>query len=403
MKAYPVLGKQVRLVRRDETFLKSLNGQILLKNAKVFSNLNRFKNSDVCIKDGCFLDKDVFERSIDKSSEVQVYDLNGAYITPNLFDQHIHGGYGVDFNTSNESEIRDFLKNAKKAGIGGVLATLTPATIDKLNTQIELINKIIASPKNDEAQIFGINLEGPFFSPLKSGIHLPDVLLKPTVENLNKINLENVKMVTVAPELDDNYSAINYLNSLGIVTSAGHCTANAEQVRNSGVKCITHLFNAMPGFHHREPTIVNEGLQNDDIYTEVNTAFELLEPKTINMIYKLKPHDKIILISDSLKGVKNNEKTFMMGGKEIIIDDNGIAKDADGILAGSIKLLGEVAKKLVDSTLLSFEDFVRFATINPCKLLKIKNDNYLQHGEKISFTIWDKQTLKPNNVFIKGE
>ena len=354
--------------------LKNLKGNVFIEHAKVYNvKLNKFESKNLFINNGCYYENplisDTFFKSVETNPSLEVINLKDNFITPNLFEQHVHGAFGIDFNTNNEREIRDLLVRTKRNGIGAMLATLTPDSIDKLNSQIDIINNIIDYPNSNETRILGINLEGPFFSPKKSGIHLPEILLTPTVENLKKINLKNVKMVTIAPELDKNYEAIKYLNSIGIVPSAGHCMASAEEVRNSKVKCITHLFNAMPGFHHRIPTIVNEGLQNDDIYIEVNTAFELLEPKTIDMIYKLKPKDKIILISDSLKGAKDNENYFYMGGKKIIIDQNNIAKDSDGILAGSIKLLGEIAGKIIDSTKVTFEDFIKFTAINPLNLI----------------------------------
>ena len=194
--------------------------------------------------------------------------------------------------------------------------------MDELNSQMEIIRNIINNPLKGEARIAGINLEGPFLSPKKAGIHPPENLMLPTVENLKKLNLENVKMITIAPELDKDYKATEYLNSLGV----------------------------MSGFHHRIPTIANEGLLNDNIYAEVNTAIELLDPKTVDLVFRVKPEDKIILISDALSGTNIKEDHFIMGGKRIDIDENGIAKDKEGILAGSIKLMGQIARRIVDTT-----------------------------------------------------
>ena len=268
---------------------------------------------------------------------------------------------------------------------------------------MDVIREIISNPKNDETKISGINLEGPFFSPKKAGIHSPKILLTPTIKNLEKFNLDNVKMLTIAPELRGARKAIDYLNQKGIISSAGHSAANAKQVRNSGVRCVTHLFNAMAGYHHREPSIANEALENDNIYTEVNTAFELIKPNTINMIYTMKPHDKIILISDSLKGPKPGEKEFLMGDKVIKINRKGEARDSLGVLAGSIKSLGEVVKNFMDHTLITFEDFIKFTTQNPRDLLNLEEKNYLELNTKQSFVIWDKKTYKPIKTFIEGE
>lgn len=388
----------------------NLNPPTIFINGNIYSN-NAFKKETLYFYKNKQLNRDLFLKSTEENNSnknnnnqnAQIIDLKGHYITPTLIDQHIHGGFGIDFNSSNEEQIRSLLKKAKKLGNGGILATLIPDSIEKLNSQMNIIRNIMKNPNSNEALILGINLEGPFFNPKKAGIHSPNILLKPTIDNVNQLNLDEVKIMTIAPELDDNFDTIKYLNSLGIITSAGHCKASAEEIKNSQVKCITHIFNAMPGLHHREPTIVNEGLFNNEIYTEVNTAFELLSPQTMDLIYSIKDHDKIIFISDSLKGATNGSNCFKMGDKLITIDENEIAKDCEGILAGSIKLMGEVASKIINNTKITFSDFIKFASTNPLNLLKVNKFNYLEPNSKPSFTIWDKDTLKPLKTFIEGE
>ena len=381
----------------------NLKGLNVIKNANVYDNHNKFVQKTLFFSNNILLDSDTFIKTVSNQEEVNIFNGEKSFITPTMCDQHIHGHSGIDFNKNKELKIRQLLVKLKKFGYGEILATLTPDTIENLNSQMDIIRKIIQNPKTNETKISGINLEGPFFSPKKSGIHSPDILLIPNIENLKKFNLDNVKMLTIAPELKGACEAIDYLNQQGIISSAGHSEATAEQVKTSGVNCITHLFNAMVGYHHREPTIANEALENDNIYIEVNTAFELIKPNTINMIYKYKPHDKIILISDSLKGAKPGKNHFIMGEKQIIIDENNIAKDDNGVLAGSIKSLGEVVKNFMDSTLLNFSDFIKFTTQNPRNLLNLKEKKYLETGTKPSFVIWDKETYKPIKTFIEGE
>ena len=375
----------------------------IIMNAEVFTPALNFVKKTLFFNKDRFLTKDEFQKSVNKDSEINVYDMQDKYITPALVDQHIHGGYGIDFNNASEEEIRNFLREIKKWGQGDILATFVPGKVDELNSQMEIIRNIINNPLKGEARIAGINLEGPFLSPKKAGIHPPENLMLPTVENLKKLNLENVKMITIAPELDKDYKATEYLNSLGVITSAGHSTATAEQVRESGVKQVTHLFNAMSGFHHRIPTIANEGLLNDNIYAEVNTAIELLDPKTVDLVFRVKPEDKIILISDALSGTNIKEDHFIMGGKRIDIDENGIAKDKEGILAGSIKLMGQIARRIVDTTQMTFGDFIKFASQNPAKNIGLENDYKIAEGSSPNFTIWNKDSLVPETTVIKGE
>ncbi len=382
--------------------MDSLKGPNVFIRGKIYQDGEFLDNNVLYMYDGKILPYDRFEKSVGKSEAIRLIDLDKNYITPSLLDQHIHGGYGIDFNNANESEIRDLLLNLKKHGHSGILATFVPDKIEKLNRQMDIVRKIMKKPDKDATRIIGINLEGPFLNPKKAGIHPPEILLKPTVKNLEKLNLDDVKMITIAPELDKDFAATEYLNKRGIITSAGHSSATAEQVRNSGVKQVTHLFNAMSPFHHRIPSIANEGLLNDRIYAEVNTAPELLSPETVNLIMKVKPKDRIILISDALRGANIDGDSFVMGGKKIYIDENGIAKDKDGILAGSIKFMGQIAKQLVESTRMTFADFIRFASTNPSVNLDVEKGYKLEMNSYPNVTIWDKDTLKPINTFISN-
>lgn len=163
----------------------------VIVNAEVYTPANRFVKETLFLNKNKFITKDEFERSVTSSSEINVYDFEGKYITLALVDQHIHGGYGIDFNNANEQEIRNFLRKIKQWGQGDILATFVPGKIDELNRQIEIINGIIKNPQNGEARIAGINLEGPFLSPQKAGIHPPSNLMLPTI----KLNLENKRRI----------------------------------------------------------------------------------------------------------------------------------------------------------------------------------------------------------------
>ncbi|MCR5265976.1 MAG: amidohydrolase family protein [Cyanobacteria bacterium RUI128] len=379
----------------------NLNGYRAFLNGDVYRTSGQFRRENLYFGNGRVLKADRFKKEIrDKKDDVEIIDLhNDYYVTPALVDQHIHGGFGMDFNRADESEMREFLKRTNDMGYSAILATFVPAKPETLNRQMDIVRKIMRNPDKGSTKIAGINLEGPFLNPDKAGIHPPEILLEPTVENLKKLNLEDVKMVTLAPELDRNYEAVNYLNEHGIIASAGHSNATANQVRESGITQVTHLFNAMSGYHHRIPTIANEGLINDNITAEVNTAFELITPQTIDLVKRVKPDDKVIFISDALSGANISENHFDMNGKRINIED-GVAKDKDNVLAGSIRFMGQLAKKIVDSTTVTFGEFINYAARNPAKNLGIESKSSFAEGSKPDFIIWEKSTLKPVKTFI---
>ncbi|MFA7658860.1 MAG: N-acetylglucosamine-6-phosphate deacetylase [Candidatus Gastranaerophilaceae bacterium] len=400
-------GMKIKDIRQIKGLVKtpSLNshrmkGYTAFINADVFLPNNKIRKADLLFKDSRLVAVNDFdENKISKKAHIALINLKNKYLTPAVIEQHIHGGFGLNFNTAAKEQIEYFLKKMQKYGCSEILATLIPDKIENINKQLKILSEIIKNPKRGSTQIFGVNLEGPFFSPEKSGIHLPEILIKPSVEDFDKIKSDDIKMVTIAPELDKDYKLTEYLNSKGIIPSAGHTMATAEDIRKSGVKQITHLYNAMPAIQHRNLSATNEALLNDKLYTELNSDLNLVAPEMVDLTLRIKPKDKIILISDALEGTHCEENYFYMNGLKIDIVD-GTAKSSDGTLAGSVHFLSDMAKKIVESTKITFEDFIRFSSVNPAENLGIEKRYQLKPDSVPNFVVWDKKTLKPEKTFI---
>ena len=279
-----------------------------------------------------------------------------------LIEQHFHGGYGVDFNTCEAEDILFLAKKLLKHGIGGFFPTLVTDSTENINRQIEQIK--IAKEKqghqSDEmADILGIHLEGIFINPAKKGIHNEKLFLKPTIENYKLIEDEFIKIVTLAPELDENFELSCYLTLKGIKVQAGHCLG-FDLSKCTGV---THLFNAMSEINHREHSTTLSALIKDNIYTEIIADGVHLNEDTLKLVFKTKPEDKIILVSDSLPLTRSNLKEMNFAG-ERIFQKNGIATSAEGTIAGSTAILDEIIKKLASGDVKNFEKYVKMASDN---------------------------------------
>ena len=181
-----------------------------------------------------------------------------------LIEQHIHGGFGIDFAKCNAREYLEFSKKIIKYGVCAFFPTLATDTVDNLKRQIEEIKSAIKLQESEAepmAKILGIHLEACFINPAKKGIHDENQLLKPSIENYSKLEDEAIKIVTLAPELDENNELCKYLKSKGVRVSAGHCLATDL----SHVDQVTHLYNAMGNFSHREPSTAVSALAKDEI------------------------------------------------------------------------------------------------------------------------------------------
>lgn len=253
--------------------------------------------------------------------------------TPLIIEQHLHGAYGVDFNKASVDDIVELAQKLRQIGIGGFFPTLVTDSIENTKRQIAIIKEAASKCSG----ILGIHLEGIFINSAKKGIHNPEHFLPLTVENFRKIEDDFIKIVTLAPELDEGL--IDYLKSKSIKVQAGHCTGWGN------VDGATHTFNAMSGVTHRGVSTALSTLINDDVYAEIIGDGIHVSDDALKLFFKSKPADKVILISDALPITYSDMKETVFADSKIYYDGKS-ATSIDGTIAGSTKLLPEIIKIL---------------------------------------------------------
>ena len=279
-----------------------------------------------------------------------------------LIEQHIHGGFGIDFAKCSAREYLVFSKKIIQYGVCAFFPTLATDTVDNLKRQIEEIKSAIKLQESEAepmAKILGIHLEACFINPAKKGIHDENQLLKPSIENYSKLEDEAIKIVTLAPELDENNELCKYLKSKGVRVSAGHCLATDL----SHVDQVTHLYNAMGNFSHREPSTAVSALAKDEIAAELIADFKHVQKDVLKITFRTKPLSKIILISDALP-ITHSEKESMEFCNKTVFMKNGKAVDEKGTIAGSTTFVADIIKGLVQEKLVDLETAVSMASSN---------------------------------------
>lgn len=254
-----------------------------------------------------------------------------------IIEQHFHGAYGVDFNKAGVNDIVKLSRKLYDIGIDGFFPTLVTDTVENTKRQIGVIKE--ASKECNG--ILGIHLEGIFLNPLRKGIHNIEHFLALTVDNYKKLEDDFIKIVTLAPELDEGL--IKYLKNKGIKVQAGHCTGWQKDERKPNG--VTHMFNAMTGVSHRQSTTALSALLDDSVYTEVIGDGVHVYDDALELLLRTKPKDKIILISDALPITYSKEETAVFADSRIHYNGK-VATSDDGTIAGSTKLLPEIIKIL---------------------------------------------------------
>ncbi len=295
-----------------------------------------------------------------------------------IIDIHTHGIGGYDTRTTVEDHILKIAEIHGSYGVSEIIPTIYPATIKVMREHMEVVRKAMEKQKNISnpplspfsklltpnsqlSTIIGVHLEGPFLNPSKCGALNAITFIEPTEYNFKELieGFEDViKIITIAPEINGATKLIKNTTDMGIIASMGHSDATyseAEAGFHAGAKGITHIFNATRGFHHREPGIAGFGLLNKDIYIEVIADPYHLHQKTIELIFKTKNPDRIIIVSDSVK-----EATPFTKSQGVM--------DTHGKLLGGCITIAESSQRLIE---MGFDEdvIIKCITENPERYL----------------------------------
>lgn len=321
---------------------------------------------------------------------------NGATMCPGLMDIHLHGtgGHWAFFDK------KDLIEMAKSLTAYGVTA-FCPATVSlphkQVVTSVKLMREAMgaqsagsdytavptAAPETG-ARILGINLEGPYINKLHPGAHIPACIRDPKEEEINEV-LDAaggaIRIFTLAPELPGGMALTKKLSDAGIVVSIGHSDADRQQtleaVRN-GAKLMTHLFNALRGFHQREPGNSFTSLLTAGLFCELIADGKHVHPDVVRMASMVKPSSEIILITDSISAAGQGPGKYNVWGFTVEVKD-GLAQLPDGTIAGSVLTLNRGVANMSEFSGLPLERCVEMATYNPANLLGL-----LPHAGHIS-------------------
>lgn len=328
-------------------------------------------------------------------------DVPNQYIVPGFIETHSHGGYNFDFIHQDLKGAKNFLnKIALLEGttsiIGTTITTDKEKVINAINSHKELVNK-----KHNGANLLGYHIEGPFINPEKKGAHPVEKMLSPNFDNIKEFlssNFDLMKLITIAPELSDK-ETLKKLHDSNVVLFAGHTMANKEDVENTFIEGITHFNNAMVKYE-QGGSLAKWSLYSNDIYIEfindgIHNSLELARE-----IYKNKPKDKLILITDSLhiKGLEDGEYP---GPNWTITKKDGAAWTPEGILNGSVYTQLKAFQDWVNIIGATLEEAQLATSTNAANLFKL-NKGKIKKGYDADIILLDKD-LNLLKTFVNGK
>ena len=286
-------------------------------------------------------------------ADAEIIDAGGLYTAPGLVDIHCHGNGDNWFHDDPVGCAAYFIKH----GVTTVLPTFYHG-----NSQQEMIEgaaRIREAAKTGVGRVIdGVYMEGPFMSKEKKGVHkeenlrLPDLSL---VEKMQKYAKGKIKIVTVAPELEGALDFIEKGKEKYRISIA-HTSANYEvstKAFAAGATQLTHFFNGMVPFNHREPGIIGAAWENNDCMAELICDEFHIHPLVINMTFRIFGPERVILVSDSMRATGMEDGNYTLGEHKVIVRDS-VARMEDGTLAGSTRNLMDCLKIAVQEIHIPF-------------------------------------------------
>jgi N-acetylglucosamine-6-phosphate deacetylase len=348
-----------------------MKNKVLIKNCTLYDNTDRgIGPVDIRIDGTTIAD---INPNID-SPGYTVIDAGGRTAAPGLIDVHIQGAGGADVLDGTEEALRTMSDTLAQTGTTGFLGT-TVVKPETDNAHLRLAKGFVGRGLPG-AVMLGFHLEGPFINVRKKGGLSEKCIYPSSPEKLNEIlntTGDTLKMMTIAPELPGNLDIINSLVRHGVVAAFAHSDATYEEtVRGfgAGINHVTHIFNAMPPLHHRNPGPLAAIFEHKNITAQIISDGHHIHPRIVNLVFRLMGADRCICITDGMHGIGLPEGSYRYNGKEYE-SKQGAARYLDGTLIGSTMSLLEIVVKFTEFTGCSFTTAIDTATAVPAKLLGI--------------------------------
>ena len=370
------------------------------KNARIFCSDNRFHDGAFEVKDGRFgaiLPTEIPEDAI---------DLQGATVIPGLIDVHNHGNSGVDFSDGSYEGIKKMAAYLAKNGITSFAPASLTLPYDVLEKAFGTAKQLHDETPENHSRLMGIQMEGPYFSYKKKGAQNGEYLKNPDFEGFKKLydgcgGL--IRIADVAPELPGAAEFIEKASKLCTV-SVAHTDAGYEDAKmafEKGATHLTHLYNAMPPIHHRNPGVIPAAVENLHVRAELICDGMHIHPASIRLAFAMFGGERMILVSDALRCCGMPDGEYELGGQPVFLQ-GGVAKLADGTLAGAATNLYDCMKNAILFGVPE-EDAIRASTINPACALGVQDQvGSIAPGKLADFIICRKD-YTGRRVFMSGK
>jgi N-acetylglucosamine-6-phosphate deacetylase len=317
---------------------------------------------------------------------------------PGFIDLQVNGFAGVDLLTSDVDGYRRAGEALLETGVTAYLPAFITAPEEELVTALQEVPRTAAGPR-----ILGVHLEGPFLAQRRLGTHPAASRRDPDTELLSRLlDAGPIRLVTLAPELPGSELLIDLLRARGVAVSCGHSDATASEANaafDRGAGSVTHLFNAMRPFRHRDPGIAGAALARDDVVVQIILDGVHLADDTARVVWRAAA-GRVALVTDAVAGAGASDGLYRLGGVELEIRD-GVVRGPDGQLAGSVLTMDEAVRNL-HALGVPLEDSLAAASSVPARVIGATDAGRLDVGMPADVVVLD-DNLAVDRVHLAGD
>lgn len=342
--------------------------------------------------------------AFDKPNEnIEMFDLTDYIVAPGFIDVHIHGYGGHDTMEGTIEAISSIAKGLATRGVTSFLPTTVAAPISEIEKIISISSKFDSIEEG--ARALGFHLEGPFLSKQEPGAMDPKLFEEASIEKVSTLlSKGKISMITIAPEVARNLEVIEFLVSNGVNVSLGHTATDYETAVKAfakGATSVTHFFNAIKPFQHREPGLVGAGMLYpfflqfiaDGVHTHKATI------QIVSKIFK----DRLVLITDAIMAAGLDKPgKYKLGGFTIVVDETS-ARLESGTLAGSILTMDRGVRNLIEFGNLNLSEALRCASTNPAKSIGVNDRGSIKKDNFADFVVLNKNALQVVATIREGK
>lgn len=371
------------------------------RNANIYGPDFRFHKGAFAVSDGVFAQ--VFPDAVPEDA----VDLQGALVLPGLVDVHSHGNSNADFSDGDYEGLKKMARFYASCGVTSFAPTSLTLPYEVLERAYGTAVQLVQEQPVGCARLRGIHMEGPYFSYQKRGAQNADYLKNPDFEGFRRLYESCnglIRIVDVAPELS-GAAEFTRQASKRCTVSVAHTDSDydhAKAVFDAGATHLTHLFNAMPGIHHRNPGVIPAAVENPNIRAEIICDGYHIHPAVVRLAFSMFGPERMILISDSGRcaGLEEGSR-FTLGGQDAWLQ-GGVGRLGDGTIACSAANLWDCMKNVI-SWGIPEEDAIRAATWNPaCAIGAEKDVGSIEAGKTADFIICPPD-YSSKRVFLAGK